>query len=1233
MHTSSPYPDTVDHPRQPHQSQQHRQHSPFAAATTQPASPIYHKSLPGLPAEQTHASDSRSGRVSGSVSTHPTGSSPVKPLASGRRPQSAGGEGGTPGGLKTSSMLGHSGGSSGGSGRLLKRAFFCDIVLEDGRESDETNLFLSTLGDQLHAIPYPAVPSVPLSSSSAPPTNNRSSSETERSHLNVPGRMERSGSVDIMSTSPSLPNLSKLPPLLSELLSTEQTYVRRLRALKQTYADPLRLFSKDPSTAIIPVYNANQLFGNIDVIIKVNEAFLADLETVIGQGQHSTEYKVDTEDEWGIGDVALKHFKDLRAFDCYKTYYDKCEDAQTMFADMIVKRKQFADFVSASKYKTEGISNVGLRELLMEPVQRIPRYTMIWQLMIKHMSLSDPQRQKLVEATDIATAVATCEKDPHTKRMMVMMALSKSVDGFPAELINNNRDYLASVDVEDLPPEFITNSHASPASPLGNIATLHSTLYLFSDRILIAKRPSAGASGRKLTGLDDVARLWRGSVAPSQAGSSNSSSAMSMSSNRRSGDSSDGSTGKMSSKGLVGLLDLVVTDSGGGDFSVYLPYPPVDQSDRWSNRPFRSYTVVHPPLPYSIDPASIASDRYHFIQNVWAAQTLIRARGGKSLAFASTEEERLIGASEGNSAGECAKGFYNVWRRNEWEQDMAKSKVVIQVDESGRSTPLLTDDERAPSLFFRIQPLVGGLARVSNKISGLDAEEEITPTITVMSNIIKKIHQHDIYRPRLDPRSAPNTPSSHAVSRRPILGLDVISRNLFGSGSVGSKGSVSHRHSRSVGSKSSTMNSTATRSTTRSTMSSMTTYSDYHPREKSPTPRSPTSKSPRSKSPGIGSRGGSTSPYSARKPVPTDELLDGSEVELTERLELAKKNGQNMVEEVISSEAVEQKVEQVEVKQPVEVNRLSFDSLSSDRGGSISTRSSSRPKPPSTPSFATAGPLCVRNKTPQIPSSSGFEPLNGFGPTQSLSPSKASNRIDLMASPTSEQQVLSPSVGRTLSTSDSRRPMGPRRPLPSAKSTAVKHEDDEADSPSPSTVLKRDRAKSMESLSPSLDKKPRHFGEDSPRSALRPLETGDGGSSRAINQSTPSSSRVGSIKNTETPVSSNTLKLLRELEELRVTHQEAISLIERQGLELVDIKSENATLYDAFNEELEQMYSDMNLPGAESNVAMKRDLQIAKADRNALRLENASLRRELDHVTYEKNRLERLMKQYTSSLP
>lgn len=49
----------------------------------------------------------------------------------------------------------------------------------------------------------------------------------------------------------------------------------------------------------------------------------------------------------GVGDVALHHFKDLRAFDCYKNYYVKREEAQLLFKQEMAKKSSggFGAFV------------------------------------------------------------------------------------------------------------------------------------------------------------------------------------------------------------------------------------------------------------------------------------------------------------------------------------------------------------------------------------------------------------------------------------------------------------------------------------------------------------------------------------------------------------------------------------------------------------------------------------------------------------------------------------------------------------------------------------------------------------------------------------------------------------------------------------------------------------------------------------------------------------------------
>ena len=103
-----------------------------------------------------------------------------------------------------------------------------------------------------------------------------------------------------------------------------------MRILHKSYADPLRNFARKKESALLAQWEAKTLFGNIDSIVPVNEAFLADLE------KHGMTH---------LGDVALKHFKDLRALDCYKAYYANREESQAIFErEMAKKGGSFAAF-------------------------------------------------------------------------------------------------------------------------------------------------------------------------------------------------------------------------------------------------------------------------------------------------------------------------------------------------------------------------------------------------------------------------------------------------------------------------------------------------------------------------------------------------------------------------------------------------------------------------------------------------------------------------------------------------------------------------------------------------------------------------------------------------------------------------------------------------------------------------------------------------------------------------
>lgn len=57
----------------------------------------------------------------------------------------------------------------------------------------------------------------------------------------------------------------------------------------------------------------------------------------------------------------------------------------------------------------------------------------------------------------------------------------------------------------------------------------------------------------------------------------------------------------------------------------------------------------------------------------------------------------------------------------------------------------------------------------------------------------------------------------------------------------------------------------------------------------------------------------------------------------------------------------------------------------------------------------------------------------------------------------------------------------------------------------------------------------------------------------------------------------------------------------------------------AFNTELDGMFNDAQLPEDEAFQALRNDLQVTKANRNVLQLENQKLKRELEEANLKRD--------------
>lgn len=84
---------------------------------------------------------------------------------------------------------------------------------------------------------------------------------------------------------------------------------------------------------------------------------------------------------------------------------------------------------------------------------------------------------------------------------------------------------------------------------------------------------------------------------------------------------------------------------------------------------------------------------------------------------------------------------------------------------------------------------------------------------------------------------------------------------------------------------------------------------------------------------------------------------------------------------------------------------------------------------------------------------------------------------------------------------------------------------------------------------------------------------------------------------------------------------------------LADATAEKEIMYEAFNEELDAMYNDVNLPRDEAWQAMTEDLSKTKESRNTLSEENSKLKRRISELETEKEEWAGLLRAHGLDIP
>ncbi|KAG2470569.1 FGD3 protein, partial [Polypterus senegalus] len=229
-----------------------------------------------------------------------------------------------------------------------------------------------------------------ITGNATPVDNKRDSTQDEEDSDLDEGSSEEHEAVDSLKEEQletlkcSVPQ--KLFNIASELLQTEEAYVKRLNLLDQVFCTKL-------TEAGIQTDVINGIFSNISSIYRFHEQFLL------------PELKTRITAEWNenprIGDILQKLAPFLKMYGEYVKNFDRAMDLVNTHTQ---RSSQFKSVVHSIQ-KQDVCGNLTLQHHMLEPVQRIPRYELLLKDYLKKLPEDAADRKDAEKSLElIATA-------------------------------------------------------------------------------------------------------------------------------------------------------------------------------------------------------------------------------------------------------------------------------------------------------------------------------------------------------------------------------------------------------------------------------------------------------------------------------------------------------------------------------------------------------------------------------------------------------------------------------------------------------------------------------------------------------------------------------------------------------------------------------------------------------------------------------------------------------------
>jgi hypothetical protein len=284
---------------------------------------------------------------------------------------------------------------------------------------------------------------------------------------------------------------------MGELVDTEERYVIKMHELVNHIADDFRTAAKNRAFGSFSPSeeDLSKLFPRcLDRILQINSAFLADIRKVMDDTEEEAMQDLEapvtgsTNSRYG-GTGRLKDPTGASAFakvllqwfpqfsDCYQEYIRASQEFPQIITGFMKQQSSFTQRVQQTGEQR-------LRSAVIEPVQRLPRYSLFIDNIANFLPINHPALKSMLKARDIITAICSLDP-PSSEKSQVVNRLRHLVESWPSSLRPEGRLITAVDYLEPLAPFHAPTNQSSPIR--------EGILLLFPDSIILLKKIRDGS--------------------------------------------------------------------------------------------------------------------------------------------------------------------------------------------------------------------------------------------------------------------------------------------------------------------------------------------------------------------------------------------------------------------------------------------------------------------------------------------------------------------------------------------------------------------------------------------------------------------------------------------------------------------------------------------------------------------------------------------------------------------